>query len=197
MIKFNNKDTNIETIAEKSGLEGMATKFQYRVYGLKDKPRRPMIWIHFPLNHSCENLDEILSCSAFLTNNGVPTVADPVSASATASDGGPSPVGGSMDKLIESETYPITYIGLSRTIRENPAFCAKLVRTIVYSIEGRLKTSPSVLEGTKVAVIQEAAAALKPAASTGATKVRKTRTTPAASRRLDPARSVRAGEAIW
>jgi len=185
MIKFNEKDVGLAEISKATGLGGMATKFQYRVYGLKDTPQRPMIWIHYPLNHSCDSLDEILSCSAFFTNNGISTVADPIGAGSIASNGEIPPVGGSMSELVRSETYPTIYIGLSRAIRSDTDLCGKLLRTAIYAIEGRLGQTPAELENLKDPRIQQSGRLLLAKKGTAtapeeasATTIKKKRTTP-------------------
>ena len=116
-INFNIKDDNMQEIARFSRLSSTETKNQYRVYGLAEEGNPPVL---FSAQENVFNAEQEKALTTFLTNNGIASATEDVDTA---------------NKKI--------YIGLRRDLRNNPEFCANLVQTIVWFLEGRLDSPAS------------------------------------------------------
>ena len=119
MISFNNKDDNMPEIKELSGIADTVTKYNFRVYGLKDKPKRQVIRLGIPYDLFPDLIaDRRNQCIRFLRKHGLTVRSD-----------------------LSYDYRPVFTVGLTRSLRKDLKLSAFIVRFIVYSMEGRISIS--------------------------------------------------------
>lgn len=110
MINFNEKDYFITDIKQLCKFDAERFKHKYRVYGLR-KEGNPLIKISYP----CSNSIDFNAISNFLSINNIDVRWD------------------------EDDYLTKTFkIGVRLDLREATKFCSCLIKTLVYSIEGRV-----------------------------------------------------------
>jgi hypothetical protein len=115
MINFNDKDDNMEAVEKYSKLGKLATKNEYRVYGLAQDGNPPFL---FSAQESTVNAEQEKAIIGFLKTNAIDCAMEDCE---------------TKDKKV--------YIGLRRDLRDNPELCGNFIQTFVYFLENRLELS--------------------------------------------------------
>jgi len=124
-ITYNEKDFNVTEIVKAAGFENSKTKYNFRVYGLK-KADNPAILIEH--RDSIKGNDLIQPVVTFLNNNNVAAKV----------------------RFVEKGKSNV-YLGIREDLRGQPVLAAKILKTIVYHIEGNLTgLTPAAKIKTKV-----------------------------------------------
>ncbi len=110
MLSFNRKDYNIPAIAIESKMGNFDTKFEYRLFGLKQE-ENPLILIYNPFIGEIQK--PLLELKKFFKKNN-------------------------LQLEIENTDVRRISIGLRYDIRANIILCSSILQTIIYTLENRL-----------------------------------------------------------
>jgi hypothetical protein len=115
MISLNDKDEMVEKVGELTKLNKFVTKFNYRVYGLKQKGNPPVLIEFTPAKFKANQFEFL---AKFFKEKKIET--------------GFAPTAG-------KDKHDI-YIGLRMDLRKkNSKVCAAIVKTVVHYLENKLK----------------------------------------------------------
>ena len=115
MLAFNKKDEHLPQIEQIIKINGNLLRYNYRIYGLKNEDN-PSLLLEYNPNIVAISTDKF----DFLTHLFNHSKID------------------AKFEILNEERDKI-YIGLRRDLRDFPEFCAKLLQTIIYYLEGELK----------------------------------------------------------
>lgn len=121
MITYTKKHFNLDAIVKDSGLVNEKTKLKYHVYGLLNSPDYPDIVVSYYENQQFKL--KLKDINAFLHFNNINLETDP--------------------HYVEEEQNVIR-IALKKKLRQNKNLCIKLIKTVIFSSEGKLKKIPMV-----------------------------------------------------
>ena len=121
MVIFNIKDFNLPAIQKESGLDEEWTETSYRVHGLKEFPGRDYeILVRYNVyrhNHpTVVNFGEI---QKLFLSNGIKMVSD--------------------KEYFDGNGNHNIYIGLIKSFRTDVTYCAKVLKTLVFAMENKIK----------------------------------------------------------
>ena len=115
MLAFNKKDEHLPQIEQIIKINGDLLRFNYRIYCLKNEDN-PSLLLEYNPNIVGISTNRFDFLTLLFNRNKIETNFE----------------------LLNEEKDKV-YIGLRRDLRDFPEFCAKLLQTIIYYLEGELK----------------------------------------------------------
>lgn len=115
MLAFNKKDEHLPQIEQIIKINGNLLRYNYRIYGLKNEDN-PSLLLEYNPNIVGISTNRFDFLTLLFNRNKIETNFE----------------------LLNEEKDKV-YIGLRRDLRDFPEFCAKLLQTIIYYLEGELK----------------------------------------------------------
>lgn len=123
MVTFNSNDFNISKIERLARISKLKTHYDYRIYGLKDEDKNPLVLIEFNnemFPGEITNFHRNTLSKFFLTNGIYLKFSD-----------------------IDEEKKKTFYIGLRYDLRKDVTISTNIVQTVVYFLDGKIELNTS------------------------------------------------------